>query len=422
MGLLDHEMEVRSHIRIMKRSALTKKVSGITRKDVDMVTEADVSDVISNWTGIPVTKITGSESDRLLKMESIIHERIIGQKHAVVAVSKAIRRARVGLRNPNRPIASFIFAGPTGVGKTELTKALASYIFGSEESMIRLDMSEYMEKHTVAKLIGSPPGYVGYNEGGQLTEAIRSKPYSVVLLDEVEKAHPDVFNLLLQILDDGRLTDSKGRVIDFTNTLIIMTTNLGAKIIEKESGIKPRSEQGERTFRITPDAVLGWEPVPEPIQDPKIFERVTKLVNDELKNFFRPEFLNRIDEIVVFNHLTRVDIWQICQLMIKQVKDRLKEKKLNLIVETSVQAFLSDEGYDPIYGARPLRRAVMTYLEDTLAEQCLLQVLYPNTNIYVRRKKVKGSLINYMNEIEVEIDMSDVDPNIINELEKENQF
>jgi len=410
--LLDHEMEVRTHIRIMKQSALTSEARGFSRRDVDMVTETDVSDVISNWTGIPVTKITGSESARLLKMEDTLHERIIGQKHAVVAVSKAIRRARVGLRNPNRPIASFIFAGPTGVGKTELTKTLSDYMFGSEDSMIRLDMSEYMEKHTVAKLIGSPPGYVGYNEGGQLTEAVRSKPYSVVLFDEVEKGHPDVFNLLLQILDDGRLTDSKGRVIDFTNTLIIMTTNLGAKIIERESGIKPKSEQGEG-FKITPDAVVGWEPVPEPIKDPEIFERVTKLVNDELKNFFRPEFLNRIDEIVVFNHLTRIDIWEICDLMIKSVQNRLKEKGIYLLVDLSVQAFLTDEGYDPIYGARPLRRAIMKYLEDTLAEQCLSKTLYPNTKIHVRRKKVEGRLMTYLNEIEVEVDFSDVDPSLL---------
>jgi len=411
--LLDHEMEVRTHIRIMKQSALTNQTRGFSRRDVDIVTETDVSEVVSNWTGIPVTKITGSESARLLKMEDTIHERIIGQKHAVVAVSKAIRRARVGLRNPNRPIASFIFAGPTGVGKTELTKALSDYMFGSEDSMIRLDMSEYMEKHTVAKLIGSPPGYVGYNEGGQLTEAVRSKPYSVVLLDEVEKAHPDVFNLLLQILDDGRLTDSKGRVIDFTNTLIIMTTNLGAKIIERESGIKPKSEQGERGFKITPDAVLGWEPVPEPIKDPEIFERVTKLVNDELKNFFRPEFLNRIDEIIVFNHLTRIDIWEICGLMIKQVQNRLQDKGINLIVDLAVQAFLTDEGYDPIYGARPLRRAIMKYLEDTLAEQCLSKTLYPNTKIIVSRKKVEGTLMTYTNELEVKIDFSDVDPDLL---------
>ena len=416
--LLDHEMEVRTHIRIMKQSALTNQKRGFTRHEVDMVTETDVSDVISNWTGIPVTKITGSESERLLKMEETLHERIIGQKHAVVAVSKAIRRARVGLRNPNRPIASFIFAGPTGVGKTELTKALSDYMFSSEDSMIRLDMSEYMEKHTVAKLIGSPPGYVGYNEGGQLTEAVRSKPYSVVLFDEVEKAHPDVFNLLLQILDDGRLTDSKGRLIDFTNTLIIMTTNLGAKIIERESGIKSKSEQGERGFKITPDAVLGWEPVPEPIKDPELFERVTKLVNDELKNFFRPEFLNRIDEIIVFNHLTRIDIWQICGLMVKQVQNRLKERGINLIVELSVQAFLTDEGYDPLYGARPLRRAIMKYLEDTLAEQCLSKTLYPNTKIIVRRKKVEGTLLTYTNELEVEIDFSDVDPQLVQDSSK----
>ena len=410
--LLDHEMEVRTHIRIMKQSALTSEARGFSRRDVDMVTETDVSDVVANWTGIPVTKITGSESARLLKMEDTLHERIIGQKHAVIAVSKAIRRARVGLRNPNRPIASFIFAGPTGVGKTELTKTLSDYMFGSEDSMIRLDMSEYMEKHTVAKLIGSPPGYVGYNEGGQLTEAVRSKPYSVVLFDEVEKGHPDVFNLLLQILDDGRLTDSKGRVIDFTNAMIIMTTNLGSKIIERESGIKPKSEQGEG-FKITPDAVAGWEPVPEPIKDPEIFERVTKLVNDELKNFFRPEFLNRIDEIVVFNHLTRIDIWEICDLMIKSVQNRLKEKGINLVVDLSVQAFLVDEGYDPIYGARPLRRAIMKYLEDTLAEQCLSKTLYPNTIIHVSRKKVEGTLMTYMNEIEVEVDFSDVDPTLL---------
>lgn len=411
--LLDHEMEVRTHIRIMKQSALTSEARGFSRRDVDMVTENDVAAVVSNWTGVPVTKITGSESARLLKMEETLHERIIGQKHAVVSVSKAIRRARVGLRNPNRPIASFIFAGPTGVGKTELTKTLSEYMFGTEDSMIRLDMSEYMEKHTVAKLIGSPPGYVGYNEGGQLTEAVRSKPYSVVLFDEVEKAHPDVFNLLLQILDDGRLTDSRGRVIDFTNTLIIMTTNLGSKIIERESGIKPKSEQGG--FKITPDAVGGWEPTPEPIKDPEVFERTTKLVNDELKNFFRPEFLNRIDEIIVFNHLTRIDIWEICDLMIRSVQNRLKEKGINLIVDLSVQAFLTDEGYDPIYGARPLRRAIMKYLEDTLAEQCLSKTLYPNTKILVRRKKVEGTLMTYTNELEVEVDFSDVDPNLLEE-------
>merc|ERR1712100_927409 len=406
-------MEVRTHIRIMKQSALTNEARGFSRRDVDIVTETDVSDVISNWTGIPVTKITGSESERLLKMEDTIHERIIGQKHAVISVSKAIRRARVGLRNPNRPIASFIFAGPTGVGKTELTKALSDYMFSTEESMIRLDMSEYMEKHTVAKLIGSPPGYVGYNEGGQLTEAVRSKPYSVVLLDEVEKAHPDVFNLLLQILDDGRLTDSKGRVIDFTNTLIIMTTNLGAKIIERESGIKPRSDQDDRKFKVMKDKIFGWEPKPEPVKDPELLKRTTDLVKDELRNFFRPEFLNRIDEIIVFSRLTRSDIWEICALMIKQLEDRLREKEITLTVEESVRALLTDEGYDPIYGARPLRRAIMKYLENDIAEQCLSKTLYPNTAITVRRKKFEDSTFEYTNELEINIDYSHVDPKLL---------
>jgi len=229
-----------------------------------------------------------------------------------------------------------------------------------------------------------------------------------------------MFLIYLQILDDGRLTDSKGRVIDFTNTLIIMTTNLGAKIIERESGIKPKTAQGDGGFKITPDAVVGWEPVPEPIKDPEIFERVTKLVNDELKNFFRPEFLNRIDEIVVFNHLTRIDIWEICDLMVKSVQKRLKEKGINLIVDLSVQAFLTDEGYDPIYGARPLRRAIMKYLEDTLAEQCLSKTLYPNTKIYVNRKKVEGTLMTYTNELEVEIDFSDVDPTLLDQVDLDN--
>ena len=279
--LVDHELEVRTHIRIMKKAALTTEVLGITRKHPDTVMENDIAEVISGWTGVPVTKISDSESVKLLNMEDTLHERLIGQHHAIVSVSKAIRRARVGLRNPDRPIASFIFAGPTGVGKTELTKTLSEYMFSNEDSMIRLDMSEFMEKHTVAKLIGSPPGYVGYNEGGQLTEAVRSKPYSVVLFDEVEKAHPDVFNLLLQILDDGRLSDSKGRVIDFKNTLIIMTTNLGSKIIERESGIQPKSKQKKPAFRVDEDGCFGWEPSPEPIKDDTVFVKVTELVNEE---------------------------------------------------------------------------------------------------------------------------------------------
>jgi len=411
--LVDHEMEVRTHITIMKQAALTNEALGLTRKEVDTVLENDVAEVISGWTGVPVTKISDSESKRLLKMEDTLHERLIGQHHAIVSVSKAIRRARVGLRNPDRPIASFIFAGPTGVGKTELTKALSEYMFSTEDSMIRLDMSEYMEKHTVAKLIGSPPGYVGYNEGGQLTEAVRTKPYSVVLFDEVEKAHPDVFNLLLQILDDGRLSDSKGRVIDFKNTLIIMTTNLGSKIIERESGIQPKSKQNKPAFRIDEDGCLGWEPTPEPIKDNSVFEKVTDLVNEELKEFFRPEFLNRIDEIIVFNHLSKFDIWEICGLMVNQLEKRLREKDITLEVDVAVRSLLTEVGYDPIYGARPLRRAVMKLLEDTLAQQCLTKPLYPKTRLVVKRVKKDNSLVDYTNEVEVEIDYTDVDPELL---------
>ena len=416
--LVDHEMEVRTHIRIMKQSILTNEALGLARKEIDTVLEGDISEVIAGWTGIPVNKISDSESKRLLKMEDSLHERMIGQHHAIISVSKAIRRARVGLRSPDRPIASFIFAGPTGVGKTELTKSLSEYMFGGEDSMIRLDMSEYMEKHTVAKLIGSPPGYVGYNEGGQLTEAVRTKPYSVVLLDEVEKAHPDVFNLLLQILDDGRLTDSKGRTIDFRNTLIIMTTNLGSKVIERESGIKPKSKQDKPAFQIDEDGCLGWEPTPEPIKDAAIFEKVKELVNEELKEFFRPEFLNRIDEIIVFNHLTKYDIWEICGLMIRSLQKRLEEKELILEVDVSVRNLLTEEGYDPVYGARPLRRAVMSLLEDSLAQQCLSKPLYPRTILKVSRVKEEGTLAGYTNDVTVDIDYSRVDPRLIEEAEK----
>ena len=413
--LVDHEMEVRTHIKIMKNAAKTNEVLNIARKDPDMVMENDIAEVIAGWTGIPVAKISDSESKRLLTMEDTLHERLIGQHHAIVSVSKAIRRARVGLRDPNRPIASFIFAGPTGVGKTELTKALSQYMFGDEESMIRLDMSEYMEKHTVAKLIGSPPGYVGYNEGGQLTEAVRQKPYSVVLFDEVEKAHPDVFNLLLQILDDGRLSDSKGRVVDFKNTLIIMTTNLGSKIIEKESGIQPKAKL-EPIFRVESVDSFNWEPLPEPIKDAKIFEKVCDLVNEELKDFFRPEFLNRVDEIIVFNHLSKLDIWQICGLMINQLSKRLEDRGIGLQVGIAVRNLLTEEGYDPIYGARPLRRTIMRLLEDKLAEQCLTQTLYPNTILRVERVKIESEwdqAIQFTNDVEIIIDNSRVDKHLI---------
>lgn len=317
-----------------------------------MVGEEDIAHIVASWTGVPVQKLTESESVKLLNMEETLHQRLIGQDEAVKAVSKAIRRARVGLKNPNRPIASFIFSGPTGVGKTELTKSLAAYFFGSEEAMIRLDMSEFMERHTVSKLIGSPPGYVGFNEGGQLTEAVRRRPYTVVLFDEIEKAHPDVFNLLLQLLEDGRLTDSKGRTVDFKNTLIIMTSNIGSKVIEKGGG------------------GLGFEFSDEDAEETQ-YNRIRSLVNEELKQYFRPEFLNRLDEIIVFRQLTREEVKDIAEIMLVDVFARMQAKGITLSVTDSFKERLVEEGYNPSYGARPLRRAVMRLLEDSLAEEFL---------------------------------------------------
>jgi ATP-dependent Clp protease ATP-binding subunit ClpC len=401
--LLDYEMEVRIQIQIMKQALQINQKAGLKRVHIDMVMEEDVAEVIAGWTGIPITKISETESKKLLNMEDTLHERLIGQHHAIVAVSKAIRRARVGLRNPDRPIASFIFAGPTGVGKTELTKALASYMFGTEDTMIRLDMSEYMEKHTVAKLIGSPPGYVGYSEGGQLTEAVRSKPYSVVLFDEVEKGHPDVFNLLLQILDDGRLTDSKGRTIDFKNTLIIMTSNVGSKIIEKESGIQSK-KSNKSSLDINSDFLTNSA---DPVLDPNVLKRITLLVNEELKKYFRPEFLNRLDEIIVFSHLTRNDVKQISEIMIKQLQDRMKEKEIELEVRNGVKEILVEQGFDPIYGARPLRRAVMRLLEDNLAQEFLAKPLYPRTKLIID--------VDLEDSIIVNVDYSRVDPILLKE-------
>ncbi len=316
------------------------------------VSEEDVAHIVASWTGVPVQKLTETESVKLLNMEETLHQRLIGQDEAVKAVSRAIRRARVGLKNPNRPIASFIFSGPTGVGKTELTKSLASYFFGSEEAMIRLDMSEFMERHTVSKLIGSPPGYVGFNEGGQLTEAVRRRPYTVVLFDEVEKAHPDVFNLLLQLLEDGRLTDSKGRTVDFKNTLLIMTSNIGSKVIEKGGG------------------GLGFEFSGDSVEDSQ-YNRIKSLVNEELKQYFRPEFLNRLDEIIVFRQLSKNEVKEIAEIMLQEVFARLEDKGIKLSVTDAFKERLVEEGYNPSYGARPLRRAVMRLLEDSLAEEVL---------------------------------------------------
>jgi ATP-dependent Clp protease ATP-binding subunit ClpC len=348
-SLKDREIEIKTEIKTI---AQTKKAADETEDRVmPEVTEEDIAHIVASWTGVPVSKLTESESVKLLNMEETLHQRLIGQEEAVKAVSRAIRRARVGLKNPNRPIASFIFSGPTGVGKTELTKALANYFFGSEDSMIRLDMSEYMERHTVSKLIGSPPGYVGYSEGGQLTEAVRRRPYTVVLFDEIEKAHPDIFNMLLQILEDGRLTDAKGRTVDFKNTMIILTSNVGSKVIEKGGG------------------GLGFE-----FSDNKTeatYNRIRSLVNEELKNYFRPEFLNRLDEIIVFQQLTKPEVKEIADIMLKDLFVRLTEQGIKLEVTDRFKDRLIDEGYNPAYGARPLRRAIMRLLEDILAEEML---------------------------------------------------
>jgi ATP-dependent Clp protease ATP-binding subunit ClpC len=347
--LRDRELELEAQLKAMQEKTAQAATPDAS---LPMVTEEDIAQVVSAWSGVPVNKLTESEAASLLHLEDTLHQRLIGQEDAVTAVARAIRRARVRLGNPNRPIASFIFSGPTGVGKTELAKALAAAVFGSEEAMIRLDMSEFMESHTVSKLIGSPPGYVGYDEGGQLTEAVRRKPYTVLLLDEIEKAHPDVFNLLLQLLEDGRLTDAKGRTVSFKNTLLIMTSNIGSKVIEKGG------------------SGLGFELSDSDAQTSQ-YNRVRNLVNEELKHYFRPEFLNRLDEIIVFRQLNRDEVTQIADLLIREVANRLSEQGITLQVTAAVKERLIAEGYNPSYGARPLRRAITRLVEDHLAEAML---------------------------------------------------
>lgn len=316
------------------------------------VTAEDIAKIVSEWTGIPVVQLTKEESERLLNMENVLHERVIGQSEAVTAIAKAIRRGRVGLKDPKRPVGSFIFLGPTGVGKTELCKALAEAMFGDENAMLRLDMSEYMEKHTVSKLIGSPPGYVGFEEGGQLTEKVRRKPYSVVLFDEIEKAHPDVFNMLLQILEDGRLTDSQGRTVDFKNTVIIMTSNVGARLItEKQSS-------------------LGFNSENENVEESEKKD-IKELVTGELRKVFRPEFLNRVDDIIVFNKLNKDEIKQIAVKMLKTLENRLDKMNIKINFTDNAVSEIADKGFDENYGARPLRRAIQNEIEDPLSEQML---------------------------------------------------
>ena len=315
-----------------------------------VVTPEDIADIVSMWTGVPVSQLTEEESQRLLRLEGTLHQRVIGQEEAVTAIAKAIRRGRVGLKDKNRPIGSFIFLGPTGVGKTELCKALAEAMFGDEKAMVRFDMSEYMEKHTVSRLVGSPPGYVGFDEGGQLTEAVRRKPYSVVLFDEIEKAHPDVFNILLQILEDGRVTDSQGKTVDFKNAVIIMTSNVGARLItEKQNTLGFTQSSGES----------------------KDFEKIKELVMGELKNLFKPEFLNRVDDIIVFHKLTKEDTAQITEKMLETLKSKLAEMEIALDFTPEAVAALAEKGYDPLYGARPLRRVIQSEIEDTVSERML---------------------------------------------------
>lgn len=338
--LRDREMELEAQIAQGKLPAAGPAPA---------VTVEDIAHIVASWTGIPVSKLTESESVQLMHLEATLHNRVVGQEEAVTAVARAIRRARVGLGSPDRPIASLIFSGPTGVGKTELAKALAITIFGSEAAMIRLDMSEYMESHTVAKLIGSPPGYIGYDEGGQLTESVRRNPYAVILLDEIEKAHPDVFNLLLQVLEDGRLTDAKGRTVSFKNTLLIMTSNIGSKVIEKGGG------------------GLGFELADGQTGHQLIRDRV----QNEMKQYFRPELLNRIDEIIVFRQLQRQEVKQIADLLLQEVAARLGEQAIQLEVTEAFKERVVAEGFDPSYGARPLRRAIARLLEDNLAEALL---------------------------------------------------
>ncbi|RDV84751.1 ATP-dependent Clp protease ATP-binding subunit [Ammonifex thiophilus] len=341
--LRDQEAKIKAEIEAAREAWRQKQSDGEL-----VVTAEDVAEVVSSWTGIPVKQLKMEEAERLLKLEEILHQRIVGQDEAVAAVARAVRRARAGLKDPRRPIGVFIFLGPTGVGKTELAKALAEALFGDEEAMVRIDMSEYMERHTVSRLVGAPPGYVGYEEGGQLTEAVRRRPYTVVLLDEIEKAHPDVFNILLQIMEDGRLTDAKGRTVDFKNTVIIMTSNIGARFLKRESPLGFRTEDEKAAFESMKEKILK-----------------------ELERTFRPEFLNRVDEIIVFHPLTPEHIRAIVDLMLKDVAKRLKEQGVEVEFSDALKELLAQKGYDENFGARPLRRTIQRLVEDKLSEEML---------------------------------------------------
>jgi ATP-dependent Clp protease ATP-binding subunit ClpC len=342
-SLRDAEQKLREQLEETKKSWKEKQ-----GQENSAVTVEDIASVVSTWTGIPVSRLAQTETEKLLNLEQILHSRVIGQEEAVTAISKAVRRARAGLKDPKRPIGSFIFLGPTGVGKTELARALAEAMFGDEDAMIRIDMSEYMEKHSTSRLVGSPPGYVGFEEGGQLTEKVRRKPYSVILLDEIEKAHPDVFNILLQVLEDGRLTDSKGRTVDFRNTVLIMTSNVGAEALKRNKYVGFNLQDGKHDYKDMKGKML-----------------------EELKKAFRPEFLNRIDEMIVFHALEKEHLSNIITLMSDQLVKRLREKDIDLELTDAAKEKLTEEGYDPEYGARPLRRAIQKHIEDRLSEELL---------------------------------------------------
>jgi ATP-dependent Clp protease ATP-binding subunit ClpC len=336
------------------------------------------------WTGIPVFKLTEAESERLVRMEDELHKRVIGQNEAIIAVSKSIRRARAGIKDPKRPTGSFIFLGPSGVGKTELARTLAEFMFGDEEAMFQIDMSEYMEKHSVSRLVGSPPGYIGYDEGGQLTESVRRKPYSVVLFDEIEKAHPDVFNILLQILEDGKLTDAQGRKVDFRNVVVIMTSNIGSASISKNVSLG---------FSVGDDTGLSYE------------DMKSRVMSD-LKRVFRPELLNRIDEIIVFPKLTKEEIMQIVDLLLVRVREQMVQHEVTIELTEEAKELLVDKGHDPAMGARPLRRAIQRFIEDPLADFVLGRELLPGSTIVVARK----------NDDEVDIDV--IPPTIPEDVER----
>jgi ATP-dependent Clp protease ATP-binding subunit ClpC len=352
----DQEYEKAAQLKEKERLIQQKYRDGYnewrSRVDSEIVTldDDEVAEIVSNWTGIPLRKLEETDSEKLLTLESALHERIVSQDEAITAVAKSIRRARSGLKDPRRPIGAFLFLGPTGVGKTELAKALAEYLFGDDKALVRFDMSEYMERFSVSRLIGAPPGYVGYDEGGTLTERIRKRPFSVILFDEIEKAHTDIFNILLQIMDDGRLTDSQGRQVDFRNTIVIMTSNLGGEFINKTK------------------SSIGFV---ESIQEEKEYEAMKTSVLEEVKRTFRPEFLNRLDEVVVFHQLTKVQIKSIIDILMNDMRKRLKEKRLRLLLSEAAQDFLVDEGFNPVYGARPLKRAIQKYVEDPLSEELL---------------------------------------------------